>query len=146
MKVFVHVLNAIEGYLVIGYEDGGDAPFKQLKLVKGALNDAQRFLENENETQKHLQRVSELVEGFESPYDLELLATVHWIVQREGVSSAEEIPRHVYAWNLRKKQFTNRQIEIARRILEQKGWFDSSEHPRHLTPHLPRHSYSVNEF
>ena len=28
-----HVLNAIEGHLIIGYADGGDAPNKELHLV-----------------------------------------------------------------------------------------------------------------
>ena len=35
-----HVLNAIEGHLVSGYADGGDAPDKELELVPGALDDA----------------------------------------------------------------------------------------------------------
>lgn len=35
-----HVLHAIEGHLVSGYADGGDAPNKQLKLVPGAIEDA----------------------------------------------------------------------------------------------------------
>ena len=29
-----HVLNAMEGYLISGYADGGDAPDKQLKLAR----------------------------------------------------------------------------------------------------------------
>ena len=41
-----HVLRAIEGHLVSGYADGGDAPDKQLELVPGAVYDAESFLEN----------------------------------------------------------------------------------------------------
>jgi putative DNA methylase len=35
-----HVLRAIEGHLVAGYADGGDAPDKPLTLVPGAVDDA----------------------------------------------------------------------------------------------------------
>ena len=56
-----HVLNAIEGHLVSGYADGGDAPDKQLELVPRALDDAQAFLENESETLARFERVSDLV-------------------------------------------------------------------------------------
>lgn len=34
-----HVLTAIEGHLISGYGDGGDAPDKQLELVPGAVAD-----------------------------------------------------------------------------------------------------------
>ena len=35
-----HVLHAVEGHLVSGYADGGDAPAKQIELVPGAVDDA----------------------------------------------------------------------------------------------------------
>lgn len=38
-----HVLNSIEGHLVSGYADGGDAPDKPLTLVPGAVEDANEF-------------------------------------------------------------------------------------------------------
>jgi O-acetyl-ADP-ribose deacetylase (regulator of RNase III) len=38
-----HVLTKIEGHLVSGYHDGGDAPEKQLELVPGAVKDAEAF-------------------------------------------------------------------------------------------------------
>src|SRR5260370_31432484 len=63
-----HVLKAVEGHLVSGYADGGDMPDKQLKLVPGALEDAISFLRNRAETQARFERVSNLVEGFESPF------------------------------------------------------------------------------
>ncbi len=39
-----HVLSAVEGHLVSGYADGGDAPEKELALVPGAIEDAEAFL------------------------------------------------------------------------------------------------------
>lgn len=120
-----HVLNAIEGHLVSGYADGGDAPDKQLQLVPGALEDADAFLREQKDTQSRLARVSDLVEGFESPFGLELLSTVHWIANKELVQSPNDVVAQVYAWNDRKKQFTPRQIELAVDVLTRKRWISS---------------------
>lgn len=119
-----HVLKAVEGHLVSGYADGGDVPDKQLKLVPGATEDAMKFLEAHVETQARLNKVAHLVEGFESPFGLELLSTVHWITTQEGVRSMDDIIRLTYAWNDRKKRFTKRQIELAAGVLATKGWIE----------------------
>jgi len=120
-----HVLNAVEGHLVSGYADGGDAPDKQLKLVPGALEDAVSFLKHKAAAQARLEKVSNLVEGFESPFGLELLATVHWIAANEPVQSIDEVVTHTYAWNDRKKQYSRRQIALAVEVLSRKGWIES---------------------
>jgi O-acetyl-ADP-ribose deacetylase (regulator of RNase III) len=119
-----HVLKRIEGHLVSGYADGGDEPTKQLKLVPGAVKDAQQFLENDVETKSRFQRVSELVEGFESPFGLELLATVHWVSKNEGAQSVEEVKQKTYAWNERKQQFSARQIDVAVKTLAKHRWIE----------------------
>jgi hypothetical protein len=66
--------------------------------------------------------VSKLVEGFETPFGLELLATVHWVATRENAKDAEESAAKVYAWNERKKRFSSRQIGIAFDTLRTNGW------------------------
>lgn len=120
-----HVLKAVEGHLVSGYADGGDAPDKQLKLVPGALEDAISFLKNEAETKERFERVSNLVEGFESPFGLELLSTVHWIVSKEHVQNMDDVAARTYAWNDRKKQFSRRQIALAVDVLSRKNWIEN---------------------
>lgn len=122
-----HVLNAIEGHLVCGYADGGDKPDKQLKLVPGAIKDAARFLDEHPDTRDRFNRVAELVEGFESPFGLELLSTVHWVMKQDSAQSIEDVIQHTYAWNDRKKQFTPRQIAIAVEVLSKKGWVKKIE-------------------
>jgi O-acetyl-ADP-ribose deacetylase (regulator of RNase III) len=117
-----HVLKAIEGHLVSGYADGGDAPDKQLKLVPQAFEDARRFLEGKVSTREHFAKVTRLVEGFESPVGLELLATVHWVAKHESPQSVNDLVKSTHAWNERKRQFTPRQIELAALALESQGW------------------------
>ncbi len=117
-----HVLTKIEGHLVSGYHDGGDAPEKQLELVPGAVQDAETFLTEDGDTRSRFDRVGKLVEGFETPFGLELLATVHWVASRESATTAEDAIAKVYAWNDRKKRFSPRQISIAFATLRSKGW------------------------
>ena len=108
-----HVLTAIEGHLVSGYHDGGDAPDKQLELVPSAVRDAEAFLAEDAETRRRFDRVGKLVEGFETPFGLELLATVHWVATREDAADAEAAAAKVYAWSDRKRRFSRGQIGIA---------------------------------
>ena len=124
-----HVLHAIEGHFVSGYADGGDAPGRQLQLVPGALEDARTFLADKADTQARFANVSDLVDGFESAFGLELLATVHWIADRETQAWAmDEIVGHTYRWSESKKQFSPRQIELAYDVLATKGWLTSASH------------------
>jgi O-acetyl-ADP-ribose deacetylase (regulator of RNase III) len=117
-----HVLHAVEGHLVSGYADGGDAPDKQIELVPGAVLDAEAFLNDKRETVGRFDRVGKLVEGFETPFGLELLATVHWVATRENAIDADDAAAKVYAWNERKKRFSLRQIGIAFDTLRANGW------------------------
>ncbi len=117
-----HVLKKIEGHFVSGYADGGDAPDKQLKLVPGAIEDAQQFLSDKTQTLDRFQKVSRLVEGFESPVGLELLATVHWVAKNEMPRDKASLVQRVHAWNSRKRLFTPRQIELAADALERESW------------------------
>jgi len=117
-----HVLREIEGHLIAGYADGGDAPDKQLQLVPGAVEEAENFLSADAQSRARFERVAALVEGFETPFGLELLATVHWVMTRQNAASLNEVVNQTYAWNERKRQFTPRQIGIAMDCLNAKGW------------------------
>jgi O-acetyl-ADP-ribose deacetylase (regulator of RNase III) len=121
-----HVLRTVEGHLIAGYADGGDAPDKPLTLVPGAIQEAGAFLKQHADTRKRFERVTRLVEGFESPYGLELLSTVHWVMVHEGVSQLDEIAKRVHAWNSRKRRFTLRQIANAADRLASQGWVQAA--------------------
>jgi len=120
-----HVLNAIEGHLISGYADGGDNPDKPLELVPGAYEDSNLFLKSQEKTMVHFKKVAELVDGFESPFGLELLSTVHWVITREYAQYPKDVVSKVHSWNNRKKQFTTRQIFIAIKTLFKRGWLSN---------------------
>jgi O-acetyl-ADP-ribose deacetylase (regulator of RNase III) len=116
------VLTRIEGHLVSEYGAGGDAPDKLIELVPGAVEDAEQFLGNNRPTRSRFDRVADLVQGFETPFGLELLATVHWVATREGASTLNEVLTKTYAWDQRKIRFSKEQVELAWKVLRAKGW------------------------
>ncbi|HVH74468.1 MAG TPA: macro domain-containing protein [Stellaceae bacterium] len=117
-----HVLRRIEGHLVSGYADGGDDPEKQLELVPGAVEEAKYFLRGHADTRFRFDRVADLVAGFETPFGLELLSTVHWVVRRLRATTPEDVVATTYAWGDRKRRFSTRQIGLALEVLSTKGW------------------------
>ncbi len=121
-----HVLQDIEGHLVSGYGDGGDTPDKILELVPGAVEDAEVFLRDDEATLTRFERVAELVDGFETPFGLELLSTVHWTAMH-GAPSPEVAVQRVHAWNARKRQFSPKQIRLAWDVLTAKEWMEPAE-------------------
>ncbi len=117
-----HVLVAIEGHLIAGYADGGDVPYKQLALIPGAVQEATAFLRSHADTHARFDRVTQLVDGFETPFGLELLSTVHWVMAHDGAQSLPAATRAVHDWAPGKWQFTDSQIELASLRLQAEGW------------------------
>ena len=122
------VLQRMEGHFVRGY--GDRSRDVSLELFPDAVREAEQFLAVESATHERLTRVAKLIEGYETPYGLELLSTVHWIANRE-VSQARTDPEFaisgVLAWNDHKrKTFSPERIKAAWRRLQSEGWFHDS--------------------
>jgi len=126
-----HALRAVEGHFVSGFRDDGDSPGNELTLVPGAVPDARATLEQHPETKTRLERVASLVEGFETPFGLELLSTVHWVVTRDNVTVDDEVTAKIYNWGDQKRQFSRDQILLALTTLREKGWLDITDHKKH---------------
>jgi hypothetical protein len=73
-------------------------------------------------------QVSRLIEGFESPYGLELLATVHWVADRQGAKTVDQAVEKVHGWNTRKMMFSPHQIQAAWDRLDRLGWLKGPAH------------------
>jgi O-acetyl-ADP-ribose deacetylase (regulator of RNase III) len=117
-----HVLTAIEGHFVVGYGDAEDNPDRPLELKEEAAETAKDFLAKHPGTLRRFDRVVNLIEGFETPFGMELLATVHWVAAHEGAQALPEAIRKTYAWNERKRAFSEKHIAIAWNVLHRKGW------------------------
>jgi O-acetyl-ADP-ribose deacetylase (regulator of RNase III) len=122
-----HVLQAVNGHLITGYTAGGDAPTEQVTLMPGAVEQADAFLAEHPQTSERFDRVRELVDGFETPFGLELLATAHWVADNENARTDQAIADAFYAWNPGKAQFTSEQVGIAVERLRAGGWVDDED-------------------
>lgn len=129
-----HVLADMEGYHTAGYGDGGDQPFKKISIVPTAIGEARDVLAHDAETHLRFDRIAELIDGFETPVGLELLATTHWAATKGGHSSVPAIKAFYEAWNERKSTFSERQIQIALDRLHQGQWLEGTSvvQPREL--------------
>lgn len=99
-----HVLQNMEGHWIRGYGDRTTGA--EIYLLDGAIKEAEQFLEKNPETKIYLNQVSDLIYGFETPYDMELLSTVCWIL-KENISQANDkdfVVKSVQSWNERKKK------------------------------------------
>jgi O-acetyl-ADP-ribose deacetylase (regulator of RNase III) len=117
-----HVLKDMEGHYTIGFGDGADTPDKQIEAKGDSIEAGEAFLARDRATQSRFQRVADLISGFETPFGMELLATVHWVVSRENARTVAEGVRLTHAWGARKAMLTVEHIGIAWDRLESKGW------------------------
>lgn len=119
-----HVLSQIEGHFITGYGDAEDKPDKQIELRLDASEQAEVFLKNHPMTHARFDRVGDLIAGFETPFGMELLATVHWVATHEGATSSDMAVANTYAWGDRKRMFAEEHIRIAWSVLKQQGWLE----------------------
>jgi O-acetyl-ADP-ribose deacetylase (regulator of RNase III) len=120
------VLEILEGHYIRGYGDN-QKPDVEIELWKDAVNKADQYLESHPEAKERLVKVAKLVEGFETPYGMELLASVHWIAVHDKTAvDADGAIRQMQLWNERKSRiFKPEHIRIAWKRLESEGWIKS---------------------
>ena len=81
-----HVLKSLEGHHLEG-SGGGSKKVREaepITVLPGGAREASEALAENHQIAERIQRVLELVEGYESAYGLELLASVHWMAARNG--------------------------------------------------------------
>lgn len=108
-----HVLQRIEGHFIRGYGDRSSKA--SIEVYEEAMGNAERMLEKEfPETLERTEQVKNLIEGFETPYGLELLSTVDWVMKHESAYSEADAVAAVHAWNPRKAEvFKQKHIALA---------------------------------
>lgn len=123
------VLIRLETHYTQGYGDGKDKPSTPIHLLPGAVEEAAEFLRNDWEALTRMDRVASLIEGFEDPFGLELLSTVHWVT-RENPNARENAETAVSAaqeWSPRKKQHLKREHLLrAWHRLKEQGWIPAA--------------------
>ncbi|MBM3735083.1 MAG: macro domain-containing protein [Acidobacteria bacterium] len=118
------VLETMEGHVIRGY-DGSLRPDTEVDLLPGAGEAAGSVLREHAESRARLDRVADLITGFETPHGMELLSSVHWVAAKREhrARSADEAVAQVHAWNDRKRRmFPPDQIHIAWQRLSDESW------------------------
>ncbi|MDD5036133.1 MAG: hypothetical protein PHE55_15385 [Methylococcaceae bacterium] len=124
------VLQTLEGHYIRGFGDS-PKPVHMIELLGEAHTQAEEWLQQADHSLTRIERVAELVEGFETPYGMELLSTVHWVAHRGGpkANAPATTPKEAYAqicdWNRRKENlFIREHIGVAWGWLGEMGWIN----------------------
>ena len=125
-----HVLKNIEGHFITGFGDGSATVSRSepLTILPDGLHEALKVVEGLPDLASRISRVLNLADGFESAYDMELLATVHWVSTNDQLpaTSAAAAGELVRAWSPRKQGlFGQTHIEQAWERLRDQGWLPS---------------------
>lgn len=120
------VLERIESHFTRGYGDS-QRPDVEIDLLPGAVEKADAFLQVHPDSRDRLTRVAEVIEGFETPYGMELLSSIHWVVRHaeNPARTADEAVEAVHAWSERKrKMFKTEHLRVAWNRLDECGWLN----------------------
>jgi len=119
-----HVLQRIEGHFISGYGDRSRSA--SITVHPQAAKEAEDFLRSNNATLQRLERVGRLIEGFETPYGMELLSSVHWIAAQESEKARTNLEAAcdlVLSWNEHKrKTFRIDHVKLAWTRLREESW------------------------
>lgn len=120
-----HVLQRLDGHFIQGYGDRSSQA--EIELKEGAIEEAQHVIAQLPMVQSRLKKVSRLIDGFETPHGMELLATVLWVAREynDAALDTEAAVRRVHFWSDRKRDmFKPQHISVAWKRLQDEGWFN----------------------
>jgi O-acetyl-ADP-ribose deacetylase (regulator of RNase III) len=123
-----HLLSRVEGHFVSGFGEGSDDPTKEMHILNGSVTAAREFVASQDESglEQGIERVRGLIEGFEDPQGMELLASVHWVLASENdVTSEDDVVRHIHNWSQRKRAILKAQaIRKSVHRFVREGWIE----------------------
>jgi O-acetyl-ADP-ribose deacetylase (regulator of RNase III) len=119
-----HTLDALEGHHLTGLGDRSArvSEFVPINPVPESADAAGLLVNEEPADLQRLTSLLDLVEGFETPYSLELLATVHFASGHEPkTSDPATLADRVASWSLRKaRMFSAKHVALASHRLAEK--------------------------
>jgi O-acetyl-ADP-ribose deacetylase (regulator of RNase III) len=100
----LHLLKYLNGYY-LWFKEEDNKPGTAISIDVKNYQKVEDYIANEIsfDQKKRLDKVLKAIEGFESPYGLELLATVDFIMQQTKSAQYEIIERDIHNWTNRKR-------------------------------------------
>lgn len=117
-----HALDRMDGHYIHGVGDG--VVESAITPDKQALAEAKQFIANSHsQLNARVERVADLIAGIQSPFGMELLASVHWVAKQEGAATAEQALEKIQNWNPRKqKLMQSNHVAVAWNQLQKEHW------------------------
>ncbi len=118
-----HVLAKMEGHFLHGV--GDNAGSTEMIIDNASLMEADAFIKRKGfSALKHrVERVRRLISGFESPFGMELLGTVLWVMRQNSITQVDDVIKAVHEWSERKKELLNENdIRLAWQRLRRNKW------------------------
>lgn len=124
-------LRALEGHFITGFGDGSMPVTRADPIeVRADVEDAlTKFIDSDPQTKQRISDVLDGINGFESTYGLELLATVHWVMSHDAKArdSIDRAHEQIQIWNPRKRSlFTRPHVASAWQTLRDREMVPSS--------------------
>ncbi len=120
-----HSLIQMENHLTRGFGEGKDDPSTPIELLPGAVEASKAFLTSKEETAERMERVAKLIEGYEDPYGMELLSSVHWMMAHDSLARTEAAAAiaAVRRWSPRKRKLLKPEhLQKAWERLKEQNW------------------------
>lgn len=99
-----HVLYYLNGFYLKGLEQHNAKPFEPLQLNYERREEVEQYIQKNlfAEQKARLEGLIRLIDGFQSTYALEILATVDFILKENPAASEEEVLAKAREWSARK--------------------------------------------
>lgn len=118
-----HVLYYLNGSYITGYSSKDKKPFEELGLMMDAEDEVNNYLNGEENSNNKIiiDKTKTFLNGFYSPFGLELLSSIDFIMTEKNVTSPDEISKYLNGWSERKQTMFNNPkfVSIAIKNLQQ---------------------------
>jgi O-acetyl-ADP-ribose deacetylase (regulator of RNase III) len=99
-----HLLNHLNG-TYIHFKPQDTKPGTTIKFIKEKLDSIEQYVSSSlhEQQKKRIERVIGLIEGFETPFGMELLATVDFVKSKNPTHTLSDIQTEIHNWTNRKR-------------------------------------------
>jgi O-acetyl-ADP-ribose deacetylase (regulator of RNase III)/uncharacterized protein YwgA len=106
----------------ISYDQNDNSPGTVIEINLKRFDKVENYFNDKltEEQKERTNRLLNLIEGFESPFGLELLATVDFIVQNKSIQDVTDIENEIGSWTQRKRDLMKpHHIKVAYKRLKE---------------------------
>lgn len=119
-------LRELEGHYISGFGDGSATvdSAEPIEVTVESEPELDAFIKTHPQTSARIEQVMTEIEGFESADGLELLASVHWLMDHDPAArdSAKKTSEQITAWSQRKAAaFTPSHVETAWQTIRERA-------------------------